>query len=65
MNKELAQYINTLLSEKQREIDSKQNYLDKIDGLEKHFTEYQETVWELGMIYKSNKAMDYIIEEEN
>ena len=65
MNKELAQYINTLLAEKQREIDSKQNYLDKIDGLEKHFTEYQETVWELGMIYKSNKAMDYIIEEDN
>ena len=31
MNKELAQYINTLLAEKQREIDSKQNYLDKID----------------------------------
>ena len=65
MNKELAQYINTLLAEKQREVISKQDYLDKIDGLERHFTEYQETVWELGMIYKSNKAMDYIIEEEN
>ena len=31
MNKELAQYINTLLAEKQREVISKQDYLDKID----------------------------------
>ena len=65
MNKELAQYINTLLAEKQREIDSKQNYLDKIDGLEKHFTEYQEIEWELSIIYKAQKSMDYIIEEDN
>ena len=65
MNKELAQYINTLLAEKQREVLSKQAYLDKIDeNFERHFTEYQETVWELGMIYKAHKAMDYIIEEE-
>ena len=42
MTKELAQYINTLLAEKQREVKSKQDYLDKIDGLERHFTEYQE-----------------------
>ena len=33
MNKELAQYINTLLAEKQREVKSKQDYLDKIDGM--------------------------------
>ena len=45
MNKELAQYINTLLAEKQREVLSKQAYLDKIDeNFERHFTEYQETV---------------------
>ena len=66
MNKELAQYINTLLAEKQREVKSKQDYLEKIDeNFERHFTEYQETVWELGMLYKSHKAMDYIIEEDN
>ena len=66
MNKELAQYINTLLAEKQREVKSKQDYLEKIDeNFERHFTEYQETVWELGMIYKAHKAMDYIIEEED
>jgi len=64
MTKELAQYINTLLAEKQREVKSKQGYLDKIDGLERHFTEYQETVWELGMLYKAHEAMDHIIEKE-
>ena len=25
----------------------------------------QETEWELGMIYQAQKAMDYIIEEDN
>jgi hypothetical protein len=65
MNKELAQYINTLLAEKQREVSSKQAYLDKIDAnFERHFTEHQEIVWELGMITKSQRAMDTIIEEE-
>ena len=33
MEKELAQYINTLLAEKEREVKSKQDYLDKIDGM--------------------------------
>ena len=66
MNKELAQYINTLLAEKQREVLSKQAYLDKIDrSVEIYFTEYQQIEWELGIIYKAQKSMDYIIEEEN
>ena len=64
MDKELAKYINTLLAEKQREVLSKQAYLDKIDrSVEKYFTEYQEIEWELSMIYKSQKAMDYFEEE--
>ena len=33
MDKELAQYINTLLAEKEKEVKSKQDYLDKIDGM--------------------------------
>ena len=66
MNKELAQYINTLLAEKQREVLSKQAYLDKIDrSVEIYFTEYQEIEWELSIIYKAQKSMDYIIEEDN
>ena len=33
MDKELAQYINTLLAEKEREVKSRQDYLNKIDGM--------------------------------
>jgi len=64
MNKDLARYINTLLAEKQREVKSKENYLNKIDGGERHFTEYQEIIWEQGMIIKAQRAMDIIIEED-
>ena len=81
MNKDLARYINILLAEKQREVKSKQNYLDKINGKpaelidtltgertpldpERHFAERQEIEWELGMITKSQRAMDIIIEED-
>ena len=65
MNKELAQYINTLLAEKQREVTSKQNYLEKTNlDPERHFVERQEIEYELSMIYKCQKAMDYF-EEEN
>jgi len=65
MNKELAQYINTLLAEKQREVLSYQSSLDKIErSVEEYFTQYQEIEWELGMITKSHRAMDTIIEEE-
>ena len=65
MNKDLARYINTLLAEKQREVSSKQAYLDKIDAnFERHFTELQEIEYEQGMIIKAQRAMDTIIEEE-
>ena len=65
MDKELAQYINTLLAEKQREVLSKQAYLDKIDrSVEIYFTEYQQIEWELSIIYRSQKAMDYFEEED-
>ena len=80
MDKELAQYINTLLAEKEREVKSKQDYLDKIDGMpvelidtvtgertnldpEKYFVERQELSWEISIIYKCQKAMDYFEEE--
>ena len=58
MNKELAQYINTLLAEKEREVKSKQDYL------ERHFHELQENDWELSIIYRCQKAMDYFEEED-
>tara|TARA_X000000950_G_scaffold166867_1_gene203735 strand:- start:3490 stop:3690 length:201 start_codon:yes stop_codon:yes gene_type:complete len=65
MNKELAQYINTLLAEKQREVKSKQNYLERTNlDPERHFVERQEIEYEFGMIIKAQRAMDTIIEEE-
>ena len=62
MNKEVAQYINSLLADRERLLDER-----KDDGkdYELDFVLKQETEWELGIIYQSQKAMDYIIEEEN
>jgi hypothetical protein len=62
MNKEVAQYINSLLSERERLLDER-----KDDGkdYELDFVLKQETEWELGIIYQAQKSMDYIIEEDN
>ena len=62
MTKEIAQYINTLLADRESLLDER-----KDDGkdYELNFVLKQETEWELGIIYQSQKAMDYIIEEDN
>ena len=62
MTKEIAQYINTLLADRERLLDER-----KDDGkdYELDFVLKQETEWELGIIYQAQKSMDYIIEEEN
>ena len=59
MNKEIAQYINTLLADRERLLDERE------EGSEDWNTLKQETKSELRMIYKAQKAMDYIIEEDN
>ena len=61
MNKEVAQYINELLADRERLLDER-----KDDGkdYELDFVLKQETEWELGIIYQAQKSMDYI-EEEN
>ena len=61
MNKEIAQYINTLLADRERLLDERK---DDGNDYELNFVLKQETEWELGIIYQSQKAMDYIIEEE-
>ena len=73
MNKELAQYINTLLAEKEREVEKEQKAYNsiyrnpedrsKIDP-ERMVVWGQELSWERHIIYKCQKAMDYF-EEEN
>ena len=66
MNKEVAQYINSLLAERERLLDErKDDYLDYGGIPELSFTLKQETEWELGIIYQAQKSMDYIIEEDN
>ena len=61
MDKKLAQYINTLLADRERLLDERK---DDGNDYELNFVLKQETEWELGIIYQSQKAMDYIIEEE-
>ena len=61
MNKEIAQYINSLLADRERLLDERK---DDGNDYELNFVLKQETEWELGIIYQSQKAMDYIIEEE-
>ena len=61
MNKEIAQYINSLLADRERLLDERK---DDGNDYELNFVLKQETEWELGTIYKAQKAMDYIIEEE-
>ena len=58
MNKEIAQYINDLLADRERLLDERE------EGLEDWNTLKQETKSELANIYQAQKAMDYIIEEE-
>ena len=62
MNKEVAQYINSLLAERERLLDER-----KDDGkdYELDFVLKQETEWELGIIYQAQKSIDYIIEDDN
>ena len=52
MNKETAQYINELLADRERLLDEREDAIE-------------ETKAELANIYQAQKAMDYIIEEDN
>ena len=58
MNKEIAQYINDLLADRERLLDEREEDLKDWDTLK------DETKWELSKIYQAQKAMDYIIEED-
>ena len=59
MNKEIAQYINDLLADRERLLDERELGSEDWDSLK------EETKSELVNIYHAQKAMDYIIEEEN
>ena len=57
MTKEIAQYINTLLADRERLL------YERSEGSEDWDTLEQETKFELANIYQAQKAMDYVIEE--
>ena len=59
MNKEIAQYINDLLADRERLLDERELGSEDWDSLK------EETKSELVNIYHAQKAMDYIIEEDN
>ena len=59
MNKEVAQYINSLLADRERLLDERKD----VEDYELDFVINQETEWGLGIIYQAQKAMDYIEEE--
>ena len=72
MNKELAQYINTLLAEKEREVEKEQKEYNSIYrdpqarstvNAEKMVVWGQELSWERSIIYKCQKVMDLYEEE--
>lgn len=52
MNKKIAQYINDLLADRERLLDEREDAIE-------------ETKAELANIYQAQKAMDYVIEEDN
>ena len=62
MTREIAHYINTLLTDRERLLDERK---DDCKDYELNFVLKQETEWELSMIYKAQKAMDYNEEEDN
>ena len=66
MNKEIAQYINELLADRQRLLEERKDDTNQWQGIPELYSDLKkDTEWELGIIYKAQKAMDYIIEEDN
>ena len=66
MNKEIAQYINDLLADRERLMEERKDDNNQWQGIPELYSDLKkDTEWELGMIYQAQKSMDYIIEEDN
>ena len=61
MDKEVAEYVNVLLANRQYLLEERENasYYNKDKELQKM------TESEKSLIYKAQKAIDYIVEESN
>ena len=65
MNKEVAQYINGLLADRERLMEERKDDTNHWQSIPELYADLKkDTEWELSMIYQAQKAMDYI-EEEN
>ena len=65
MNKEIAQYINDLLADRERLMQERKDDHNQWQGIPELYSDLKkDTEHELSMIYKAQKSMDYIIEEE-
>ena len=66
MNKEIAQYINNLLADRERLMEERKDDNNQWQGIPELYSDLKkDTEWELSMIYHAQKSMDYIIEEDN
>ena len=66
MNKEVAQYINGLLADRERLMEERKDDNNQWQGIPELYSDLKkDTEWELSMIYQAQKSMDYIIEEGN
>ena len=64
MNKEVAQYINGLLAERERLMEERKDDNNQWQGIPELYSDLKkDTEWELSMIYQAQKAMDYFEEE--
>ena len=65
MNKEIAQYINDLLADRERLMQERKDDHNQWQGIPELYSDLKkDTEWELSMIYHAQKSLDYIIEEE-
>ena len=65
MNKEVAEYINSLLAERERLMEERKDDFNQWQSIPELYADLkQDTEWELGKIYQAQKAMDYFIEED-
>ena len=66
MNKEVAQYINRLLADRERLMEERKDDTNQWQSIPELYADLKkDTEWELGIIYQAQKSMDYIIEEDN
>ena len=64
MNKEVAQYINGLLAERERLMEERKDDTNQWQSIPELYADLKkDTEWELSMIYQAHKAMDYFEEE--